>query len=248
MSTTALELVTSDGITLRGRRWVPTATARATVVLVHGFAASSSEDKVVDLATQLCDAGFGVVAVDSRGHGASGGQATLGDAERHDVAAAVAAARSAAEPIVLVGASMGAIGVLRHLAERGADATPVLGAVTVSCPARWKLPRNARGLLSAVMTYTPVGRWGTRRYLHIDIAKPAARPAPPSDLVPQIHVPLVLIHGRADPFIPVGDAELLHDVANDPKRLQVVDAMGHAFEPPSIGPVLAAVDWLLARP
>ena len=37
---------------------------------------------------------------------------------------------------------MGSIGVLRHLAT-GDESREVAGVVTVSCPARWRLPRNA---------------------------------------------------------------------------------------------------------
>ena len=56
------------------------------------------------------------ITYDGRGQGDSGGLCTLGDAERHDVAAAVAFAREHADRVVVVGASMGAIAVLRHAA------------------------------------------------------------------------------------------------------------------------------------
>ena len=39
---------------------------------------------------------------------------------------------------------------------------PVAGVVTVSCPAHWRLPRNARGVLSAVMTQTPLRAGASR--------------------------------------------------------------------------------------
>jgi len=242
MNETALELVTSDGVRLRGRQWGPGNDAAACVVLVHGFAASSSDAKVVAVAEALASTGHAVVAVDSRGHGASGGAATLGDVERLDVAAAVDATGSGA--VVLVGASMGAIGVLRH-AVAPEHTRSIVGIVTVSCPARWTLPRNARGLLSAGLTHTPPGRWAARRYLGVRIADPGPRPAPPEQLVPQVRVPLAVIHGRTDPFIPVSDAEVLYGKAQAPRRLDLVEGMGHAFEPESIAPVLAAVDWIL---
>ena len=120
------------------------------------------------------------------------------------------------------------------------------GVVTVSCPARWTLPRNARGLLSALMTQTPFGRWGARRYVKVRIARPGPRPAPPIDLVAGLHAPLAVIHGTVDPFIPAADAEALHAAASDPRRLQLVEGLGHAFEPESVGPVVDAVDWVLA--
>jgi pimeloyl-ACP methyl ester carboxylesterase len=109
------------------------------------------------------------------------------------------------------------------------------------------LPRNVHGVLSAALTYTPPGRWLARRYLGVRIAEPGPRPAPPVELVPDVAVPLALIHGRADPFIPVADAELLAAAAQAPSRLDLVEGMGHAFAPESIEPVVAAVDWVLAQ-
>jgi pimeloyl-ACP methyl ester carboxylesterase len=243
VNSSAVDLVTTDGVHLCGRHWEPTSRRGPSVVLVHGFAASSADSKVVAVAEALAARGHAVMSVDSRGHGGSGGAATLGDAERLDVAAAVAAAGP--DPVVIVGASMGAIGALRHAVATGG--TPVVGIVTVSCPARWKLPLNARGVLSAALTHTPPGRWLARRYLGVRIAEPGPRPAPPLDLVPEVGRPLALIHGRADPFIPAADAELLHAAASEPKRLELVDGMGHAFEAESIEPVVAAVEWVIAQ-
>jgi pimeloyl-ACP methyl ester carboxylesterase len=243
VNATALDLVTADGVPLRGRHWDRGGPGDAVVVLVHGFAASSSDGKVVAVAEALVGRGPGVVSVDSRGHGASGGAATLGDAERFDVRAAVSAAGPGR--VVLVGASMGAISALRHAVDD--DPGSLAGVVAVSCPARWTLPRNARGVLSAALTHTPPGRWVARRYLGVRIAAPGPRPAPPLELVPDVHMPLALIHGRADPFIPVTDARLLAGAAREPCRLDLVDGLGHAFEPESIIPIVTAVDWVLTQ-
>jgi pimeloyl-ACP methyl ester carboxylesterase len=241
MNAALLELVTDDGVRLYGRRWDGPGCNGTTVVLVHGFGASSSDTKVVALAETLTEHGYVVVSVDSRGHGASEGAVTFGDAERLDVGAAVTA--SGPGPVVVVGASMGAIGALRHAAT--SDTGDVVGVVTVSCPARWTLPRNARGVLSAALTHTPPGRWAARRYLGVRIAEPGPRPAPPVDLVREVGVPLALIHGRADPFIPVDDAELLASAARAGTRLDLIEGMGHAFTPESIAPVVTAVEWVL---
>jgi pimeloyl-ACP methyl ester carboxylesterase len=183
-----------------------------------------------------------VLTYDSRGHGESGGEATLGTDEALDVAAVVEAAGDDAP--VLVGASAGAIGVLRYAVEH-APSQRVAGVVIVSCPARWTLPRNARGVLSALMTQTPLGRWAARRYVRVRIARPKPRPAPPIELLPALHTPLAIVHGTADPFIPVTDADALFAVANEPRRLEIVEGMGHAFEPPSVAPVVESVAWVL---
>jgi pimeloyl-ACP methyl ester carboxylesterase len=243
VNTTLLDLETSDGVAITGHRWPVAATpSGTTVVVAHGFASTGSEARVTKIADALTGRGHAVLTFDSRGHGASGGETTLGDREALDVAAVVDA--SGADRVVLVGASMGAIGVLRYAAAARHD--DVAGVVTVSCPARWTLPRNARGLLSALMTQTPFGRWGARRYVKVRIARPRPRPAPPIDLVAGLQAPLSVIHGTDDPFIPAADAEALYADAHEPRRLQLVDGLGHAFEPESVGPVVDADDWVLS--
>jgi pimeloyl-ACP methyl ester carboxylesterase len=237
-----VELVTTDNVRLVARHWQVT-NARASVVLAHGFGACLSERRVVGLAEAVHDAGFNVLAYDARGHGGSDGEATLGDRERLDVAAAVAAAASDA-PVVLVGASMGAIAVLRYAASAPGS---VAGVVAVSCPAEWRLPRNARGLLSALLTQTWAGRECARRWMRVRIAARSARPEPPVELIGAVGAPVAVLHGRRDPFISVGAAELLYAAAAEPRRLDLVDELGHAFDGPVASPVLADVDWCLAQ-
>jgi alpha-beta hydrolase superfamily lysophospholipase len=239
-----LELVTADDVHLTGRRWTPRRPDAAAVVVVHGFGATSEEERVVALAEALHDAGHSVLAYDARGHGVSGGEATLGDRERLDVAAAVAAVRADGGPVVLVAASVGAIAALRHLADEPGS---VAGVVTVSCPARWRLPLNARGVLSALLTQTWLGREVARRHMRVRIARAMKRGAPPIELIGRIATPVAIVHGRADPFISPADAEDLYDAAAEPQRLTLVDGMGHAFEAPAVAPVLESVDWILGQ-
>jgi uncharacterized protein len=233
---------TADGIELQARRWlVPDATAA--VVLVHGFSASASCPNVVALGDALHDQGFDVITYDARGHGGSRGESTLGDAEQHDVAAAVAEARERAGGVVLVGASMGAIAALRYAAGDAGLA----GVVAVSCPAAWRLPRTWRGALAAVMTRTRPGRAVTQRLSGVRVAEKWTNPAPPVELVRRIDVPVTFIHGRDDRFIAAHDAQLLFDAARDPRRLVLVRGMGHAFGPDAVASVVEAVGWSLGR-
>src|SRR5262249_33963282 len=102
-------LLTVDGVRLSARRWQSSTPAPATVVIVHGFSASSKCPNVAGVAEALFEDGFDVLTYDARGHGTSGGESTLGDHEQHDVAAAVEFAREHTPDVVLVGASMGAI-------------------------------------------------------------------------------------------------------------------------------------------
>jgi alpha-beta hydrolase superfamily lysophospholipase len=236
-------LLTVDGVRLTARRWQSASTPPATIVVVHGFSASSQCPNVASLAERLNDEGFDVLTYDARGHGTSEGESTLGDHEQHDVAAAVMLARERTRDVVLVGASMGAIAALRYAATDD----DLAGVVTVSCPSHWRLPRNVRGVLAAAMTRTRVGRRLTSRLVRVRVASRWTNPEPPADLVPRVTAPYAIVHGTEDRFIPVRDAIELHDAALSPSRIDIVAGLGHAFEPPSIEAVQRAVDWVLAR-
>jgi uncharacterized protein len=234
-------LRTADGLTLRGRQWLTDGTPRAAVVIVHGFSASSECPNVEALANALHAEDLDVITYDARGHGTSDGESTLGDHEQHDVAAAVELARQRTSRVVLVGASMGAIATLRY-----AVTDPDLaGAVSVSCPAEWKMPRNGYGALAAAMTRTGVGRKIVRRMAGVRVYPRWTNPTAPLDLVPNLKVPVTIIHGTEDRFISVRAAAQLAQVAPDPHRVVIMRGMGHAFEAVAIKPIREAVSWAL---
>jgi pimeloyl-ACP methyl ester carboxylesterase len=235
-------LRTRDGLDLAVLRRLTCDTPRAAVVVVHGFNASSSCPNVEALADALHDDRFDVITYDARGHGRSGGESTLGDDEQHDVAAAVDLARTRAERVVLVGASMGAIATMRYAATD----PDIAGVVAVSCPAAWRLPRNVRGVLAAAMTRTPLGRRMTTRLSGVRVAGHWSNPTPPIQLAPRLTMPVTYVHGTEDRFIPVRDAALLCEATPNPRRLIVVPDMGHAFAPTAIEAVRAAVAWSLS--
>jgi alpha-beta hydrolase superfamily lysophospholipase len=235
-------LTTADGLRLTGRRWRATTTPEAAIVIVHGFTASADCPHVEALAGHLHDEGLDVITYDARGHGGSDGESTLGDHEQHDVAAAVALAREHTDCVVLVGASMGAIAAVRHAATDAA----LGGVVLVSCPARWRVPRNMRGVLATAMTRTAPGRRLVGRLSGVRIASKWTNPAPPLSLVARLEIPVAVVHGTDDRFISRRDAAELYRAAPSPRRLTIVPGMGHAFGPNAITPVREAVEWALS--
>lgn len=241
-STAIAVLVTEDGLSLPVRWWYA-APPRATVVLVHGFTASKDHPDVVAVAEHLQGAGFDVVSYDARGHGGSGGESTLGDLERHDVAAAVTAALLRDRPVVLLGASMGAVAVLRSAAET----TGYAGVVTVSAPAKWEVPRTLRSLLAVGLTQTAPGRRLTARRLGARVARRWTWPDPPVSLIGKIDAPVAIIHGGRDRFILPRAATELYAMASEPRRLEVVPGMGHAFDAIGTATIENAIDWVLSR-
>lgn len=245
-----LTLHTTDGVDLAAEAWLTPAPATTAVVLAHGFTAHRRDPSVVATAHELRAAGHAVVVYDMRGHGESDGLCTLGDREALDVAAAVGAARDLAPRVVVVGASLGAIAVLRY----AVDDPDLAGVVTVSSPAQWKL-RSPRAAFAAVLTRTGLGRRLARR-LGARLDSTWRWSEPPDELAARLTVPLAVVHGTGDRFMPTTEAEILHAAGSGAddgpghgaeRRLDLVPQMGHAFCTRGLDAVTDAVDWCLAQ-
>ncbi len=236
-----LNLETDDGVGLTARTWQPQVESGTGIVLVHGFTGSKDDPKLVAVAERLSADGHHVVSYDARGHGDSDGHCTLGNDEHLDVAAGVTHLRHRADRIVVVGASMGGVSVLRHAAH----AHDVDGVVSVSAPARWRLPRTPQGLLAALMTQTSPGRKLLAGRMNVRMAGHWHRQAPPAELIAQLSVPVAVVHGRRDRFLPQRNGQQLFDAANEPRRLFLVEGMGHAYGPAAVPVISQAVSWVL---
>jgi alpha-beta hydrolase superfamily lysophospholipase len=238
-----VHLVTSDGHRLRRREW-SAESARAVVVLVHGFVGSADHPALIREARALQADGFDVLSYDSRGHGRSEGVCTLGDLESLDVAAAVESVKSKGLPVVLVGASMGAVAVLRYAASSGSE---LAGVVAVSAPASWRVRRSPRGVLLYILTRTAFGRFHAKRHVGVSVTTTWTEPAPPVELVRHISVPVAIIHGRRDPYIASAAALAIHEACASPwKHLEIVSGVGHAYDEKAIPAISDAVNWILA--
>jgi pimeloyl-ACP methyl ester carboxylesterase len=235
-------LLASDGTELATRCWLTDEGADVMVVIAHGLTANKDDPKVVALADDLFTAGYEVVTYDSRGHGHSGGFCTLGKFEELDVAAVVGWARSRAQRIVLIGASMGAVGVLAYAAKD----PELAGVVTVSSPGEWRLPLRFRSLVTAWLARTGPGRRWAERTMNVRIA-PWASPDPAPLHLPGVHCPVVVIHGDQDPIIPRRSSLADRVVEDAGRELVVVPTMGHAFDPVSISWIREATTRLVAR-
>ena len=126
--------VVECGASVDGRA-VESTSAGALVILAHGF--TSTADHWAPLVSRLAAAGLRVVAFDQRGHGASvpGRGRFRPEDLGHDLAAVVAATarcseRSSPEGVVLVGHSMGGIGIQALLAHHP-EVTSEIGALVL---------------------------------------------------------------------------------------------------------------------
>lgn len=239
-------LKAGDGTELAADIYHPDRPPRGGVVVVHGFSATRRLAAVVEQAKALADRGFLVLAVDTRGHGTSGGDCTLGRLEAYDVAVAVGRLRLEVPAVVTVGASMGAVAVLAHAVgdqpdQPGLDG--LAGIVLVSMATSWHSVLTLRGLAAAFLTRTRVGRSYTRRRTGIRVASQWERGEPPTALVRRVHVPVAIVHGQQDRMIRPTAAHDLFAAAPGPRRLDLVAGMGHSFQPAAVLAVTRAVEW-----
>ena len=170
----------------------------------------------------------GVVAIDFRGHGRSGGVSTVGDREIADLDAAVRWARTLGYArVATVGFSMGGAVVVRHAAILGG----VDAVVSVSGPAWWHYRGTVPMRRLHWLIETGSGRavsWLWRR-TRIDRAGWSELPLQPYEAAAEIApIPLLVVHGDEDPFFPVEHAEALAAAAREPKELWIRPGFGHA--------------------
>jgi pimeloyl-ACP methyl ester carboxylesterase len=151
-------ITSSDGASLR----VVTAGSGPSVVLAHGF--TGTADHLAPIASRLLDHGLRVVAFDQRGHGRSTagldgfGVEQLG----HDLDAVLTAA--APEGAVLLGHSMGGLGIQGWLAEHADRAHLAGGLVLVATLSR--SVSSPLGRLMRRLGGTPLARWTMSHPVH----------------------------------------------------------------------------------
>ena len=236
-------LLTSDGVELATRFWACDGEPRAIVILVHGLSSTKDHPHVVGLAERIRARSLDVLSYDARGHGESAGLCTLGDLERHDVAAAVAYARSSHSRVALVGASMGAIAVMAYAATD----PDLAGVVVVSSPADWRIPFRVRALLTVILARTKLGRFVAERHTHVRIYPEWNPTEPPRSVAKRVvsTIPLAIVHGRNDHLIPFHFSLGVSSSEIPDAHAVVVPGMGHAFDPVGYQAICDALDWTL---
>ncbi len=187
-----------DGLQLSGR-YYHTRDGAPLVILFHGYRGTPSRD-LCGGASICFDLGCNVLLVEERGHGMSEGHTiSFGVNERYDC---LAWSRWAAErfhvPILLVGISMGATAVLLASAL--------------------DLPQNVRGIIADCPYTSPdtiIRLVGRRRHLPMSPLMPFIRLGArifggfslsanvnAAEAVRLARVPILLIHGEEDGFVP----------------------------------------------
>ena len=212
-------VTTRDGVALRG---VHLRGGKDTLlVYCHGFLSSKNFITVPHFLELLAEEAD-VIAFDFRGHGESEGESTLGERELLDVDAVLDYARGVAyRRVFLIGSSMGGAVAIRYAASSSA----LSGVVTIGAFARGEFSFAAERALKFFdwqVTHSVVR--AARRTRVASIALPSA----PIEVVQRISPrPLLLIHGRLDPLVPVRHAHELYARAREPKKLIVIPRGSH---------------------
>ena len=220
-------LWTEDGVAISARHDPGAGQPDLGFVVVHGFTGHADRPAVRAIVAGLRRHG-GVVSLDLRGHGRSGGLSSVGQYEVLDLAAAVGWARALGyRRLVTVGWSLGATVVLQH----GARHCGEQAVVAVSGPSRWYY-RGTRPmwLLHHAVTRR-TGRWVLRTWFRtrVDPARWDPVPEPPDVVVARIApVPLLLVHGDADHYFPLDHPRRLAQAAGPAAQLWIEPGFGHA--------------------
>jgi uncharacterized protein len=220
-------VIAPDGALLRGWKVRPETPNGAWVVLFHGVA--DNRVGVIGQSEILLSAGYGVVMMDQRAHGESGGEmATYGWLERNDTRAVIDALAAAEHPahIFALGESMGA-----GIALQSAGVDPRIEAVAAEAP--FASLREATYDYAGLQEYPLLGKtlfapgaW-VMLYRGGRIAGFSASGVSPVQAVAARSFPVLLICDEKDTTLPCRHAKMIYAAARGPKSLWTVPGAFH---------------------
>ena len=194
------DIATPDGETLAAL-YVRAERGKPTFLFFHG-----NGDNIVhynDMADALGDAGFGFLAVSSRGYPGSTGTPSEAGLLMDGLAAFDWLAMKSPGPIVLLGRSLGTGVAVNTAAERNAVALVLVSPFdSISAVAGDKFP------------FLPV-KWLIKDSFHSD------------DRIGRVTAPKLFLHGDRDGVIPLAHGQALYEVAPEPKSFIVEKGRGH---------------------
>ena len=212
------EISFADASGHRMAGWYAPSRNRGAIVLVHGTGTDRSS--LLFETGFLAETGFGVLAFDLPGQGASEGRTRWGVPERQSISAAVdwLSARTDVDPerIGGFGASMGA-----YVMTQAAVLDPRLRAVTLAASPNDVVEQNWLaaddwGVLTQISNYLALRAYGQS----LDMM--------PKDVIGKIAPRAVfIIGGELDELVPKSMALQLYAAAGDPKELWVVPRAHH---------------------
>lgn len=217
-----------DGAKLCGWKVRPPSPNGTWVLLFHGVA--DNRVGTIGQSEILLAAGYGVVMMDQRAHGESGGEmATFGWLERNDTRAVIDALAASEHPahIFALGESMGA-----GIALQSAGIDPRIEAVVAEAPfaSLREASYDYAGLQKYALlgeTFFAPGAW-VMLYRGSKIAGFSAAGVSPERAVAARNFPVLLICDEKDTTLPCRHAKRIYAAARGPKSLWVVPEAFHA--------------------
>lgn len=242
-------------VTLRGQAWLPEREPGVVVVISHGLAEHSG--RYAGLAERLVARGYGVYALDHRGHGRSGGPRAnverfsylvsdlgtfIGRTQRqhpdattflvgHSMGGAIALATALRNPGHLKGL------VLSAPALAAGETVSPLKALAVRFLSRFAPNTGALTLPAAAISRDPAV---VRAYESDPLVFRGAIPARTlvelldammelPDALPRLRVPVLVQHGTADRLVPIAATRPLYERLGNPKlrTLRVYEGLFH---------------------
>jgi fermentation-respiration switch protein FrsA (DUF1100 family) len=200
-----IEMHTSDGIRLAA--WYTPPQNGALILVAHGYGDRRSED----FYSLFAEHGYGVLAWDFRGHGASGGElVTLGYHEVLDVEAALefALTQPDVNHIGGWGGSMGGVTMIRATAKH-----PKIEALVFDSP--FATLEDELDLRVPFPLLKPFIRFFAEREtgLRLELVRPV------DDIGLISPRPVFIIQGMGDTMVPLDSAQRLYDAAGEPRQL-----------------------------
>lgn len=199
------------------------------VIQMHGYRSSSIRDFCGGAPYALDRLGHNVLLVDQRAHGKSGGHTiSFGIVEQYDCLDWIryAVDRFGADtPIVLYGVSMGAATVLT---ASGLPLPPSVRGIVADCPYSRPsdiIKKTCREMGLPPRLAFPFVRLAARLYGGFALSDKGPHPV---EAVTRASVPILLIHGEADDFVPCDMSRRIAAANPDRIRLETFPGGVHA--------------------
>jgi alpha-beta hydrolase superfamily lysophospholipase len=234
-----------DGLDIAGQLYLPDSSGPyLTVAICHGLPArikAPDEAGYAELAEKICRAGIAAFIFNFRGTGYSGGNLDMNGWPR-DLTAVIdyLTGRVETKSLVLLGFSAGAAVSVWV----GAADDRVAAVAACACPAEFTM-FNCENIAEVITHFRELGvirdeafpasaeTW-LQGFLTVRTIDRVAGLAPR---------PLLLVHGTEDDVVDVGQARRLYERAGEPKKLIVVEGVGHRLRHDE-GSMTAVIDWL----
>ncbi|MEK3738576.1 alpha/beta hydrolase [Paenibacillus odorifer] len=223
-----IEIVSADGLKLRGFLLQSNRAAGRTAILAHGYS-GKAKDMGAYAKIYYENLGFNILIPDARGHGDSAGDYIgFGWPERKDylqwIEYMIKKTRSSAQ-IVLHGVSMGGATVLM---TSGEDLPPQVKAIVADC---------AYTSVKAQLSYQLRRMYRLPSFPFVQSASLITRlkagygfgEASALKQVRKAKVPILFIHGDADNFVPFAMMNELYEACQSPKERLIVPQAGHGL-------------------